>query len=107
MRLSGFEPIVDGDCRVLVLGTMPGVASLQKQPYYGHPRTAFWPILAALTEEALPEEYQARKLMLLRHGIALWDVCQSCAPDAALYHAAAVCGCAAVTHPPEIARRNG
>lgn len=84
MRLSGFEPIVDGDCRVLVLGTMPGVASLQKQQYYGHPRNAFWPIMAALTEEALPEEYQARKLMLLRHGIALWDVCQSCEREGSL-----------------------
>ena len=78
MRLSGFEPVVDGDCRVLVLGTMPGVASLQKQQYYGHPRNAFWPIMAALTEETLPEQYQARKLMLLRHGIALWDVIAEC-----------------------------
>ena len=84
MRLSGFEPVVDGDCRVLVLGTMPGVASLQKQQYYGHPRNAFWPIMAALTEETLPEEYQARKLMLLRHGIALWDVCQSCEREGSL-----------------------
>ena len=84
MRLSGFEPVVDGDCRVLVLGTMPGVASLQKQQYYGHPRNAFWPIMAALTEETLPEEYQARKLMLLRLGIALWDVCQSCEREGSL-----------------------
>ena len=63
---------------------MPGVASLQKQQYYGHPRNAFWPIMAALTEETLPEEYQARKLMLLRHGIALWDVCQSCELEGSL-----------------------
>ena len=70
MRLIGFEPVVDSLCRVLVLGTMPGVMSLQKQQYYGNPRNAFWPIVAALAGVSLPEEYDARKVMLLQTGIA-------------------------------------
>lgn len=84
MRLIGFEPVVDSLCRVLVLGTMPGVMSLQKQQYYGNPRNAFWPIVATLAGVSLPEEYDARKVMLLQTGIALWDVCQSCVREGSL-----------------------
>ena len=69
---------------MLVLGSVPSPKSREMRFYYGHPRNAFWPIMAALTEETLPEEYQARKLMLLRHGIALWDVCQSCEREGSL-----------------------
>ena len=76
--LHSFDPIVDDTCRLLILGTMPGEESLRRQQYYGHPRNAFWPIVAALCNTPLPERYAARTEMLLRAGIALWDVCQSC-----------------------------
>ena len=64
--LQSFDPVADSRSRVLVLGTMPGVMSLQKQQYYGHPRNAFWSLVAALSGEPLPEEYGLRKAMLLR-----------------------------------------
>ena len=74
--IHSFDPIVDGGCRILVLGTMPGEESLRKQQYYGHPRNAFWPIMAALCGQELPDAYQHRKAMLLETRIALWDVCR-------------------------------
>jgi hypoxanthine-DNA glycosylase len=75
---NGFEPIVLDNARVLVLGTMPGVASLCKQQYYAHPRNAFWPIMAALYGIDAAADYQVRKETLLNHGVAVWDVLQSC-----------------------------
>lgn len=57
---------------------MPGVTSLEKQQYYGHPRNYFWHILYALFNECYEEEYEQKKAFLLRHKIALWDVLQSC-----------------------------
>ena len=48
--------------------------------YYGHPQNRFWPLLAALTGEPLParEDIAAKKQLLLRHGLALWDTLESC-----------------------------
>ncbi|CAA9892615.1 T/U mismatch-specific DNA glycosylase [Candidatus Methylobacter favarea] len=77
-EVEGFAPIVSPHSSLLILGSMPGAASLRKQQYYGHPGNAFWPIMGALFA-AYPElGYQLRKEILIENGVAVWDVLQSC-----------------------------
>ncbi|MEI6068287.1 MAG: DNA-deoxyinosine glycosylase [Methylococcaceae bacterium] len=76
--IDGFAPIVLGNASILILGTMPGEASLRRQQYYGHSRNAFWPIMSALYGFNPELNYQGRKEMLMENGVAVWDVLQSC-----------------------------
>ncbi len=77
--IQGFPPISQSDAQILILGSMPGVASLNQHQYYGHPRNQFWPILFQLLQQtSVPESYSARRQLLLNHHIALWDVIKSC-----------------------------
>lgn len=73
-----FEPVFDEKSRVLILGTFPSVKSRENAFYYGHPQNRFWKVLAALVEEETPSSIGEKKAMLLRHGIAIWDVISSC-----------------------------
>ncbi len=73
----GFPPIARSDARVLLLGTLPGTASLARQQYYAQPRNGFWPILATLLGFDPALAYAQRAGQLSVHGIALWDVCRS------------------------------
>lgn len=78
MPIFSFEPIVDDKCKILVLGTMPGVMSLRKQQYYGYDRNAFWSIMYGLFDQKPEEDYDRRKAFLLQHNIAVWDVLMAC-----------------------------
>ncbi len=76
--IDGFAPIVSGNPKVLILGSMPSEASLLSQQYYGHPRNAFWPIISVLFCSDPELCYQRRKEVLIENRIAVWDVLQSC-----------------------------
>ena len=73
----GFPPIADAAARLLVLGSLPGQASLAAREYYAQPHNAFWRIMGALFDAGPERPYEERAARLLRNGIALWDVCRS------------------------------
>lgn len=73
-----FPPVVDENCRILVLGSFPSVKSREDGFFYGHPQNRFWRMIAAIFDEDIPAGIPAKKAFLLRHHIALWDVIASC-----------------------------
>lgn len=84
-RQRGFPPVIDSGVRILILGSFPSPASLEKMQYYGHPQNHFWKLMGALLGEPLYEmEYAQRLPLLLKHGIGLWDVLHACERPGAL-----------------------
>ena len=83
-RIHSFSPLANPDARILILGSMPGRASLAAYQYYAHPQNSFWRIMAQLlhTEATLP--YEQRVDGLTSAGIAVWDVLQSCFREGSL-----------------------
>ncbi len=77
-KICGFAPIADAGSTILILGSMPGEKSLKFQEYYGNPANHFWKILALIFKTTLPLDYSAKKKMLRKHRIALWDVLSAC-----------------------------
>jgi hypothetical protein len=68
----------------VVLGSFPGVASLQAQQYYAHPRNQFWPLLSALWVRPRRDALSARLAEVLRRGLGIWDVYASCRREGSL-----------------------
>lgn len=77
-EIRSFLPIHGRNARVLILGSMPGIASLNATEYYAHPRNAFWNIAEALFGIARAQPYAARVRALELAGIAVWDVLAAC-----------------------------
>ena len=77
-RIYSFPPVIDPNSRVLLLGSAPGVKSLELQQYYAHPQNAFWKILFSLFNETYTENYDHRLETALRNRVALWDIIESC-----------------------------
>ena len=77
-RITGFAPLGGTTAHTLILGSIPGVASLQRQRYYAHPRNAFWPILCAFLAISGDSPYAKKTTTLTEAGFALWDVLGAC-----------------------------
>ena len=80
-----FAPVYGPRSRALILGSWPSPKSWDMGFYYGHPQNRFWPLLAGLTGEPVParEDIAAKRQLILRHGLALWDVLASCTIEGA------------------------
>ncbi|MDZ4362537.1 DNA-deoxyinosine glycosylase [Brevundimonas sp.] len=77
-RLTGFPPIADASTRVLILGSLPGEASLAAGQYYGHPRNDFWRLIGpVIGRDLVPMAYADRLQALAESHIGLWDVIAS------------------------------
>jgi len=77
-------PVVDSATKVLVVGSMPGKQSLEKQQYYGNPRNHFWPIMSELLETEVPDDYVKRIALLKHNAIGLWDTVETCEREGSL-----------------------
>lgn len=71
-------PVWDPDSRILILGSFPSVKSREAAFFYHHPQNRFWKVLAAVTEDVIPESIEDKKAFLHRHHIAVWDVIATC-----------------------------
>lgn len=76
-RKYSFAPAYHSDCRVLILGSLPGDESLRQGQYYAHARNAFWQIMAELLGIPREAAYEERIAQLNAAGVALWDVVSS------------------------------
>ncbi len=72
------EPVYDEESEVLILGSFPSVKSREQKFFYGHPQNRFWKVLAKVFNTGVPETIEEKKIFLLEHHIAVWDVIKSC-----------------------------
>lgn len=76
--INSFAPIANPSARLLILGSIPSIASLEANQYYAHPRNAFWPIMSAIYAFDATLSYELRQNALRSAGVAVWDVLQTC-----------------------------
>lgn len=73
-----FTPIYGSDCRLLIIGSLPGETSFAQSQYYAHPSNDFWLLIGALLKRDLRRmDYEARLEALLEAKIGLWDSIRS------------------------------
>lgn len=75
---EAFGPLYNEHSRILILGSFPSVKSREQAFFYGHPQNRFWRVIAALCNAPMPDSIAAKQDLALTHGIALYDVIESC-----------------------------
>lgn len=83
-NIQGLSLVSASNAHVLILGSMPGRASLDVARYYAHPRNAFWFIIEAHFSIFRQLPYEQRLSLLTENGVALWDVMKSCVRESSL-----------------------
>ncbi len=76
--ISSFAPISNPRATILILGSIPGIASIKANKYYAHPRNAFWPIMGSLFNFNAKLHYLLRIEALKEANVAVWDILQAC-----------------------------
>ncbi len=77
--IKSFKPVADANTQIMIIGSMPGEASLKAGQYYAYKYNQFWPLMTDLLSPAVPPATYPQKLqMLLNHNIGLWDSLAAC-----------------------------
>lgn len=76
--LTGLDPIVYEDSKILVLGSMPGAQSLKMSQYYAYEQNRFWHIIFRFAGREYSRDYAVKKELLRTSKIALWDAIGEC-----------------------------
>jgi TDG/mug DNA glycosylase family protein len=82
--VHSFEPVVGRNPRIIILGSMPGVVSLQAVQYYANPRNAFWTIIADLFDIDIECSYDSRIEQISKLPLILWDTLKACHREGSL-----------------------
>jgi len=83
-KITSFEPVIGNNAKVLILGSMPGVKSLEVKEYYGFRQNQFWKIMGDLFLFNIDLGYEERKGKLIENKVALWDVIHTCTREGSL-----------------------
>jgi len=81
---QSFPPIIGTQPKILILGSSPGVISLQKQQYFAHPRNAFWSIMAELFDIDISQDYEYLVSQCKTLPIIIWDSLKQCEREGSL-----------------------
>lgn len=81
--IVGFPPIIADQARVMILGSMPSVTSLEKQEYYGFSHNRFWKIMNLVYHMPI-DNYEQKKQIIYHNQLILWDVIASCEREGSL-----------------------
>lgn len=74
-----FPAVVDSKSRILILGSVPSIKSVENNFYYMHPKNRFWKVLSAIFGVDLySATVDERISFLLEHKIALYDSVEEC-----------------------------
>ncbi len=76
--LHPFEPYIEHNSDLLILGSFPSEKSRESGFYYGHPNNRFWKVIAGIYGYDTPVGTDEKKSLLSLCHIALWDVLHSC-----------------------------
>ena len=71
-------PLYDENSRILILGSFPSVKSREAAFFYGHPQNRYWAVVARILGVNKPETVEEKRELMLKNGIAMWDVIASC-----------------------------
>lgn len=75
--LEGLPPVIDPDCRVLILGSFPSVKS-RGVFFYNNPQNRFWHVLGDVLGRPAPAAPSEKRDWLLGAHIALTDIVARC-----------------------------
>jgi TDG/mug DNA glycosylase family protein len=83
-RVYSIEPIIGRNPRIMILGSMPGIISINAAQYYANPRNVFWIVLADLFGIDIDCSYESKVQQMQQLPMIVWDTLKACHREGSL-----------------------